>query len=107
MHYLIFLNLYSININEEKLPKNKTIYSFIEELSYQGDVIKINDISNQTMKSYPIEMCYPKYKSNYGYFLEHIWIWLDTIIFSLMPFGVMLACSIIILVEIKMNSIVI
>ena len=104
LHYLIFLNLFSININEEKLPNNKTIYAFIEELSYQGDVIKINDISNQTMKSYHIEMCYPKYKSNYGYFLEHIWIWLDTIIFSLMPFGVMLACSIIILVEIKMKS---
>jgi hypothetical protein len=59
--------------------------------------IDINQ-SNLTGSSY---ICYPNDYTNYYYFISRIWIWIDMIIFSLVPFIVMVICSTIIIHHIK------
>jgi hypothetical protein len=49
-------------------------------------------------------ICYPMNGTSYNYFLNHIWIWVDIWVYSLIPFAVMSTCSIIILVEINRKS---
>ena len=52
----------------------------------------------------PLYMCYPNDYTNYYYFITRIWIWIDMIIFSLIPFMVMVICSSIIIHHIRDSS---
>ena len=51
-----------------------------------------------------ILICYPLQEHNYHYFLDHIWIWIDSSIYCFVPFFVMTFCSIVIYVELKRTS---
>ena len=51
-----------------------------------------------------INMCYPTEKSHYHFFLSYIWVWIDMVIFSLLPFTVMIICSFLIIHEIFNKS---
>jgi hypothetical protein len=62
---------------------------------------QINHKKTQTKRNL---VCYPMNGTNYNYFLNHIWIWIDIWVYSLIPFVVMSTCSIIILVEINRKS---
>jgi hypothetical protein len=49
-------------------------------------------------------VCYPMYGTTYNYFLNHVWIYIDIWIYSLIPAFVMITCSILILIEINKKS---
>ena len=49
-------------------------------------------------------MCYPLKNEKYYIFLLNIWVWIDSFIYSLIPFVVMTICSIIIISEIETKS---
>jgi hypothetical protein len=49
-------------------------------------------------------VCYPSEKHNYHYFLDHIWIWIDSSIYCFVPFCVMSFCSIVTYAELKRTS---
>ena len=115
LHYLIFLNLNLVDENDFLLAKNETqnfaekeILSNITKLNTDGSIIKTFNTTgykkiNQNNNSIFL-MCFPKHSTIYSYFLTHVWIWIDTFIYSVMPFLVMLICSIQIIVEIKSKS---
>ena len=129
LHYLVFLRLNSADYNEKldfrHLKKNKdqklhnyTDDSKLDAVQFFNQSIKngnlilnrynitahpeslLIDISNETS----VFMCYPLQTEKYNYFLLNVWLWIDALIYSLIPFLVMLICSIIIIVEIRSKS---
>nr|QVK45802.1 G protein-coupled receptor [Proales similis] len=49
-------------------------------------------------------ICYPAENSLYNTFLNDIWTWIDTSIYSVVPFVVMAVCSYVILISIRKKS---
>ena len=49
-------------------------------------------------------LCYPPSNTIYYFFLISIWKWVDTLVYSILPFLVMIICSMLILMEIKRKS---
>ena len=49
-------------------------------------------------------ICFPSYGSSYNYFLTKIWIWIDSSLYSFIPFLVMVSCSILIWLEIRIKT---
>jgi hypothetical protein len=110
--HLIFYSQISANsyistrnfiINETNFDNfNKSIYQIEDHNSIFGDYKLdnetlfhiINDISNS-------KICFPIGGEYYNYFYNHIWNWIDACIYSFIPFLIMIACSIIILVQIN------
>ena len=88
IHFILFLDL---NISD--LLTNE-----IELVEFSNESL-IND--NGSFQSL---MCFPLRDEKYNYFLTNIWNWIDTLIYSLIPFVVMSICAIIIIVEIKTKS---
>jgi thiosulfate reductase cytochrome b subunit len=56
------------------------------------------------MDENPEYICFPVIGTWYSSFLMNIWIWIDFLVYSIIPFIVMGICSMIIIVKIQKNS---
>ena len=128
LHYLIFLDLNEIDdfdeldkIKDRFINQNNSKTKILEIKILKNFVIKLNDsklpvisFSNRNMMmmtnvrngndSSPIYICYPFPNTIYFYFIENIWIVIDMLIYSLMPFIVMIFFSFIIIDYIRKTS---
>ena len=129
-HYLLFMRKnfenHDLSNNQSNLTKRVFVnftYSWKKNKSIQQEYFynNYNDSSNDgssILRKFNIDIkrhqfyvnislsddlviCYPRENERYNYFLFNIWIWIDMLVYSIVPFVVMLSCSIIILVEIK------
>ena len=100
------LNMNSNNNNKILLP---TKFEDISSLSQRNSILIYYQkfkgcITCQNMSNSPIYVCNPNENTNYHFFINRIWIWIDMFLFSLIPFLVMAICSYIILIDIKNKS---
>jgi hypothetical protein len=124
IHYLYFFNLNIINQNSQ-LPvtyektENGTILDnaylngtqiFENNRDQKNNNLAIeNSVSNKTnnksdSKKDFLYLCYPLNEFNYNIFLNHIWTWIDSTIYSFVPILVMIICSLCILIGIKQKN---
>jgi hypothetical protein len=116
-HYLIYLSLNPIphdldTLNDTKTNTTKKISNKLSEsITYlhENNQTHFQNNAENASNSFNnnnsiINMCYPIQKSKYEYFLVHIWIWIDTFIFSILPFTAMTISSLIILADLKAKS---
>ena len=115
-HYLVLLSRNSIE-NDIFLDYNRSIVETKTKLIYnqtslgidyceyfQRNAILRNHNNHNNFNSSRFYICYPKDQTNYYYFISKIWIWIDLVIYSLMPFLIMIICSSIIIQDIKEKS---
>jgi hypothetical protein len=57
--------------------------------------------SNLEKDKHLFYLCYPPSNTIYYFFLISVWKWVDTLIYSILPFLVMIICSFLIIMEIK------
>ena len=101
LHFMILLTINKINHHDS----NKTL--FIENNKENFNIFntsKFNFEESFENRSTYILMCYPLKNEKYYIFLLNIWVWIDSFIYSLIPFVVMTICSIIIISEIETKS---
>ena len=102
-HFIAFLTINKIDrqsLNETNLNESK-----IEDLKIFNNTIFSYEKKTENNTTTPhFFICFPLENQTYSYFLIGIWIWIDALIYSLIPFVVMVICSIIIIVEIKTKS---
>ena len=115
LHFLIFLNINEmpykkrdiLNLTDLKAMIPKKIRKLnISSLLIEAD-IDLNhkpDYEDYNQKHGVYYACYPVPNSNYEYFLNKIWIWIDTSLYSLIPFTIMVFSTLIIAVEIRINT---
>ena len=94
---LTFYNNSEIKLNDKELIPDLDLGS----KSQRNSILRYYQRLNSSIN---INMCYPNVNSHYHFFLSRIWIWIDMIIFSLLPFTVMIICSILIIHEIFSKS---
>jgi hypothetical protein len=100
-HYLIFLKLNVIDVSGVLEQSLDSCYpDFITNI-IDNNQTKEFPLNQNANKISSVIMCYPKIDSNYFNFLNHLWVWIDLLIFSLLPFLIMVMFSIIVLIEIK------
>ena len=110
-HYLIFMKLNEAESrNLVPSEKMKKAYRISENNSmYINSSYNYNNTNHKS----PIEniqskrdglVCFPSSTSLYNHFLLEIWVWFDLVIYSIIPFTVMIICSIIIVLEIRSKS---
>ncbi len=89
----------------KKTPSNMSIYLKMKKIESQQNESKteMNYLSGPIDEN-KILICFPDQETVYFYFLSQIWIWIDTCIYSLIPFLVMVLCSFIILAEVKSKT---
>ena len=111
-HYLVYLNLNpmqpELDISDVETKSNitkKISNKLSESMSYlhTNNLTYVQNSTNNISHTI-INMCYPIQKSRYEYFLVHVWVWIDTFIFSLMPFTTMAISSLMILADLKAKS---
>lgn len=71
---------------------------FIELYDYELDD------SDQNSTSQIIKLCYAKFNAFYFIYLTNIYPWIDLSIYTIIPFTIMLVCSIIIILKIQKKS---
>jgi hypothetical protein len=100
-----FLVLFKSNINS--LTNNNYENELFDDGNYSINIsIYINEYSNYSFESTinPVVSCYPNDMPHYTYFLNNIWTWIDTSIYSIIPFVIMIICSILILIQTKKTN---
>ena len=122
-HYIYFFNLtepkqetsvnsYYLNIS---LAENvsfvvynvETEYDNSNNLGYSKDDQDSEYSSSDALHLYQMKLsylCFPIDSPKYNYFLNNIWSWVDSSIYSFLPLFIMLICSILIFVQIKTTS---
>ena len=82
---------------------NEIIFIIKSNLSNK---IKVNleDDKDSKILDKPLYACSPINDHIYNYFLKHVWIWIDSSLYSFMPIVVMGVCSLLILIELKRKS---
>ena len=96
-----FLLSSNLSTYEEEYRKNLTDFSMsIKNFDALSEVREIFNMPN-TDRLYS---CSFEINSNYEYFFKKIWIWIDMMIYSVIPFIVMLITSIVILIELNFNT---
>jgi hypothetical protein len=98
-HYLLFLEINSIDLvvikdSLNNLQEFKLLKELVNKTKLITDSSGVNDF----------KICFPMNETLYNYFLNYIWIWIDTFIYSIIPFIVMVVCSVIILTEISKSK---
>ena len=111
IHFIFFLNIN--NTGDIIGNLNKTFYEYGNNSlqstldSYnearQNLTISVDELAKALANIQP-KMCFPKPNEFYYHFLSDIWTWIDALIYSLIPFVVMLICSIIIVKEVRQKS---
>ena len=90
----------AININRNNISDewyNNTNTNCVK----QKTSISTNDSHNSGM---PFSICYPLHNPQYSYFLDTIWVWIDSSLYSFIPFLVMTISSFFIIYEILQTS---
>jgi hypothetical protein len=120
LHYFLFFHLAEAENNNESLVfrekfNNHTFYNFssLNRLSIKDlsnlNVTEISSTKNLNNKQksqnlLPEKACIPKSKTVYTFFYMNIWSHFDTLIYSVIPFIVMIICSSLILIEVKSKT---
>ena len=91
-----FLFLFSLSSEKLELNSNYSI-----NISLFLNELKLN-LSFEGLK--PAVLCYSTDMTLYSYFLNNIWNWIDTSIYSIIPFIIMIISSILILIQIRKND---
>jgi hypothetical protein len=114
-HYLIYMNLYrvdSTNSTMDQVMKNtdSLLVNSVSELRKQlfksankTDLLSLV-LSKNEKENLNSFACYPQDGSFYSYFLNNIWFWIDTMVYSVIPFFVMVICSLCILIKINKST---
>ena len=110
-------SLKDVKFNMKKIVYEKSglrFYNFInEDLLHNIDLNIImnskieEDNENKNISSREIfSVCYSLFSnsSKYDYFIKHIWIWIDALLYSVIPLFVMVLCSIIIFFDLRQKS---
>ena len=111
--FLVMINLHSIlfmtinKVDSEKVNdfdlNNYKFYNNIKVFENSNLTFKSEFEDNKNKSEY-LSICYPLKNEKYYIFLLNIWIWIDALTYSLIPFLVMTMSSIIIIVEIRTKS---
>ena len=99
IHVFMYFNLISFDSLDNPYASNKNLVLNRSAIlrNYSNNLpIHSND---ENMKA-----CLPMEGIFYYYFYIHIWVWVDIVIYSLIPFFIMVTCSILILVQIRKES---
>jgi hypothetical protein len=96
-HYLFFLDLIEIREIFRKNEDEEGLSFYLEDLNETN--LTINYVSYKVNYA-----CFPNSETKYYHFIVDIWVWIDLCVYSLIPFVVMVICSIIIIVKIKSKS---
>ena len=54
--------------------------------------------------SLTIDVCYPLENTRYHDFLRNVWVWIDVVVYSLLPFVVMSLCSTLIVIKLRRQT---
>ncbi len=65
---------------------------------------KVFNQSNTPKDKIIDQVCYPENEEKYIFFLNKIWSWTDILVYSFIPFVIMIVCSALIIVKIRINS---
>ena len=114
-HFLIFLDLnepeqYGIFIFDEKSEKEEIeIKEFISPKRTLTNRTSKTSVflSNETYENNKTKsdlVCFPLSEQYYFFFLKKVWIWIDSVLFSLVPFIIISVCSMTIAIRIKKQS---
>jgi hypothetical protein len=130
-HYLIFYDLIQVDYNHAEIYYNLSYYNDETLKPIISDSLKLDfEISDQNSSDYfflqtikqnlnnnyqknteklshqtkNIFVCYSTNNPSYVYFLTHIWTWIDSVIYSILPILIMVVCSILIIKEVKKKS---
>jgi hypothetical protein len=108
-HYLYFFTLnleyvnYEINLNESNYTNQsyKNIYSNHYNFSMKSNVLN----ENQTTYFYqePLYICHSLNNKAYTDFLFNVWVFIDSSLYSFIPFCIMLVCSTLIMNKLFKN----
>jgi hypothetical protein len=123
IHYLMFIRLAESDlVFDSRLNGSSTASLRNERITYyqnmsiliKNDEILINHLKNDQTTKIALKsdqhtprvsyVCFPSQNTPYNFFLLHIWIWIDMCVYSMIPFIIMLVCSIAILSVIKSKS---
>ena len=133
IHYLYFFSLNIINQNShlpvtyEKFDNGSALdnmnetqileensdqgnYQPLSNLTSEGSISKVSSVAGNKMNNKSdlkkdfLYLCYPLNEFNYNIFLNHIWTWIDSTIYSFVPILVMIVCSMCILIGIKQKN---
>jgi hypothetical protein len=88
------MDYYLVNIKPEKW-KNELEVENHDHLLFDSNLVKEKNL---------YYLCYPPSNTIYYFFLISVWKWVDTLVYSILPFLVMIVCSMLILMEIKRKS---
>ena len=105
-HFLVFLNLNgqeNFYLNKENFTNILGVNSSFSNDTDSESLI-IQNLTERIEKIQIDYICYPLRNQKYFYFLRNIWIWIDVLLYSLLPFIVITTCSIIIAIKIKKQS---
>ena len=115
-HYLFYLNInFVFNTNNQidllsiNYQYSNDSYKDLSEVLLNKSIdlynVKKKVVTNVSVKrDMPVLMCFPAHETKYHYFLTNIFIWIDISIYSLVPFLIMLMCTILILIEMKKKA---
>jgi hypothetical protein len=113
-HFLVYLNINELSLKKPHLnftDLNSIIPKKLPKLNISSLLIETNlnlnekyDYEELSQKHGVYYSCYPLPNSKYEYFLNNIWIWIDTSLYSLIPFTIMIVCTLMIAVEIRINT---
>jgi hypothetical protein len=99
---------YTINANKLMEESNDNLENYLSfNKCYINDDNKINinsSLTNLIDESVPFLICYPINNPTYSYFLDVIWVWVDSSLYSFIPFVVMTISSLLIIAELVKTS---
>jgi hypothetical protein len=110
LHYIFFIKLIKIETpsdgNATSFVDNTTLFKSkisIGDLSTINNKLNVTETINSSSKLFNY-VCFTSEDTIYYYFLMHVWVWIDMILYSLLPFVIMTVCSILIVVQIKTKT---
>ena len=112
LHYLFAMKLsltdefsgaLNLTLHEMEIEINKNI-KIPQDIYLINTFIHDNKNESSKFRLNKYITCFPSHDSKYFYFLENIWIWIDAVLYSILPFLVMIASSFFILSEINKKS---
>ena len=101
LHYILFLS-----VNQKEDDHMSSAYEnmkLLNELNLTKHINFTSEFENKNA-SPSNNMCFPLRNTSYFKFIMHVWIWIDLIVYSAIPFIIMSGASVIILIMLKKRS---
>ena len=109
LHYLVFLNLSTITLDDEQNSAHTGDYNASHMDQNISDIFDNKQKIDTWIKifndrKHSQRICYPLKETSYEKFLHKIWSWIDISVFSIIPFVIMLVNNVIIIGKIKKRN---